>query len=90
MKKRDKTEYPRVAASVWAKRWNLAVIVEPCDECGADLKTTIPAQTRDWIWLESPDCSCGEGSKLSVGRGRTAKKRQELASTYQDLKYLLS
>lgn len=48
----------------WCARYNLVPETSTCLHCNQEIKTTIPAFSKNWRGLVAPQCSCGEITNL--------------------------
>lgn len=59
--------FPDIDLDDWIKKYPaLEVISRPCHYCKSSRVANIPFIEKDWVGLQSKDCSCGFGKGISI------------------------
>lgn len=59
--------YPNVSLEEWLEKYPVLEIKKKrCHYCREFRVANIPFIEKDWVGLQSKDCSCGKGKAISV------------------------
>lgn len=59
--------YPEVTLEEWLREHPVLEIRKAkCKSCGTILVTNIPFIEKDWLGIQSKDCTCGKSKAISV------------------------